>query len=453
MPVVINGSTGITSPGGDTSAADNTINGVRVGEGGGSIANNTVVGYQAGNGNTTGDSLDAFGYQALLTNSTGNNNSAFGWSSLKLNTSGSGNAGFGRNTLAANTTGGTNSAFGAASLLANTTGSSNTAVGFTALFSNTTASNNTAVGYQALYTNTTGTEQVAVGLSALYAATTGTGRNTAIGYQALASVTTGFENTGLGRNAGLFSTGSQNTFIGANAGATHTTGNSNTYVGEEAGTSMTTGGSNTIIGRYSGNQGGLDIRTASNYIVLSDGDGNPRGVFDSNGTFGLKTTAFTVGTDAIRLDTTGRLLSNCNLDWNLELYGSNTQRVRLFSSAGNNTQVGSITVNTTNAAFNTSSDYRLKENISPMTGALDKVTQLKPCTYTWKVDGSSGEGFIAHELAEVIPQAVSGEKDALDKDGNISPQGIDTSYLVATLTAAIQELKAEVDSLKAQLNK
>jgi hypothetical protein len=168
-------------------------------------------------------------------------------------------------------------------LLNNTTGSNNTAIGNAALIANTTASNNTAVGYQALYTNTTGTEQVAVGLSALYAATTGTGRNTAIGYQALASVTTGFENTGLGRNAGLFSTGSQNTFIGANAGATHTTGNSNTYVGEESGTSMTTGGSNTIIGRYSGNQGGLDIRTASNNIVLSDGDGNPRWRCDSTG--------------------------------------------------------------------------------------------------------------------------------------------------------------------------
>jgi hypothetical protein len=97
------------------------------------------------------------------------------------------------------------------------------------------------------------------------------------------------------------------------------------------------------------------------------------------------------------------------------------------------------------------SDYRLKENISPMTGALNKVAQLKPCTYTWKANGEKADGFIAHELQEVLPNAVSGEKDAVDKDGNIKPQGIDTSYVVATLTAALQELKAELDSVKAEL--
>ena len=84
-----------------------------------------------------------------------------------------------------------------------------------------------------------------------------------------------------------------------------------------------------------------------------------------------------------------------------------------------------------------------------MTGALSKVALLKPCTYKWNADGSDGEGFIAHELAEVCPQAVTGEKDAVDEDGNIKSQGIDTSFLVATLTAAIQELKAEFDAYKA----
>ena len=84
-----------------------------------------------------------------------------------------------------------------------------------------------------------------------------------------------------------------------------------------------------------------------------------------------------------------------------------------------------------------------------MTGALAKVAALKPCTYKWKVDGSDGEGFIAHELAEVCPQAVTGEKDAVDSEGNPQYQGIDTSFLVATLTAAIQELKAEFDAYKA----
>jgi hypothetical protein len=109
-------------------------------------------------------------------------------------------------------------------------------------------------------------------------------------------------------------------------------------------------------------------------------------------------------------------------------------------------QVGFIQVNTSSTTFSTTSDYRLKENVAPMTGALAKVAQLKPVTYKWKVDGSDGEGFIAHELAEVVPQCVSGEKDAVYTDGSINPQGIDTSFLVATLTAAIQELKAIVDA-------
>jgi hypothetical protein len=125
-----------------------------------------------------------------------------------------------------------------------------------------------------------------------------------------------------------------------------------------------------------------------------------------------------------------------------------TDFVRCVNSAG--TAIGNITQNgATTVAYNTSSDYRLKNTITAMTGALAKVALLKPVTYKWNADGSNGEGFIAHELAEVCPQAVSGEKDAVDADGNPQYQGIDTSFLVATLTAAIQELKAEFDAYKA----
>jgi hypothetical protein len=116
------------------------------------------------------------------------------------------------------------------------------------------------------------------------------------------------------------------------------------------------------------------------------------------------------------------------------------------------TQVGSVSVTTTATAYNTSSDYRLKNTIAPMTGALAKVALLKPCTYKWNVDGSDGEGFIAHELAEVVPQCVTGEKDAVDADGNPKYQGIDTSFLVATLTAALQEAVAKINSLEARLD-
>jgi hypothetical protein len=112
-------------------------------------------------------------------------------------------------------------------------------------------------------------------------------------------------------------------------------------------------------------------------------------------------------------------------------------------------QVGSFSVTTTATTYNTSSDYRLKNTIAPMTGALAKVALLKPCTYKWNANGSDGEGFIAHELAEVCPDAVTGAKDAVDAEGNPQYQGIDTSFLVATLTAALQELDAKFEAYKA----
>ena len=130
----------------------------------------------------------------------------------------------------------------------------------------------------------------------------------------------------------------------------------------------------------------------------------------------------------------------------------------LISMRRSSVEVGRISVTSSATSYNTSSDYRLKEQVQPMTGALTKVAELKPVTYKWKVDGSDGEGFIAHELQEVCPDAVTGEKDAVDADGNPQYQGIDTSFLIATLSAAIQELHAlvktqaeDIAALKAKL--
>jgi len=118
-----------------------------------------------------------------------------------------------------------------------------------------------------------------------------------------------------------------------------------------------------------------------------------------------------------------------------------------FDQSG--TVCGDITTNGTGVNYGSNSDYRLKENITPMTGALAKIAQLKPVTYKWKLDGSDGQGFIAHELQAVVPDCVTGEKDAVDADGKPKYQGVDTSFLVATLVSAIQELKAEFDAYKA----
>lgn len=112
---------------------------------------------------------------------------------------------------------------------------------------------------------------------------------------------------------------------------------------------------------------------------------------------------------------------------------------------------GSIYQQTSSIAYLTTSDYRAKNTITPMTGALSKVALLKPCTYKWNSDGSDSQGFIAHELQEVIKECVVGEKDATNADGSPKLQGVDTSFLVATLTAAIQELKALVDAQAARI--
>jgi hypothetical protein len=141
--------------------------------------------------------------------------------------------------------------------------------------------------------------------------------------------------------------------------------------------------------------------------------------------------------------------TSASADFNFYMNRTNTGTAGYILFGAGATVTGSITTNGTSTSYITSSDYRLKNTIAPMTGALAKVALLKPCTYKWNVDGSDGEGFIAHELQEVCPDAVTGEKDAVNADGSIKPQGIDTSFLVATLTAAIQELKAEFDAYKA----
>ena len=126
-------------------------------------------------------------------------------------------------------------------------------------------------------------------------------------------------------------------------------------------------------------------------------------------------------------------------------YTSSNGNLLAFVNSGGGI-VGTITTNNSNTAYNTSSDYRLKDNVAPMTGCLEKVSKLKPVTYRWIESGLESQGFIAHELQEIVPEAVTGKKDAVNEDGSIKPQGIDTSFLVATLTAAIQELNAKVDA-------
>jgi hypothetical protein len=190
----------------------------------------------------------------------------------------------------------------------------------------------------------------------------------------------------------------------------------------------------------------LNVDGASGILAFTQ-NGTERARITSDGNLLVGTTASTIAT--ITQNSLVARVSNGSL----LVHHENGNTGSDFAGFGyDSSTIGTISQNsTTTVGYNTSSDYRLKNTIAPMTGALAKVALLKPVTYKWNADGSDGQGFIAHELAEIVPECVNGEKDAVDEDGNPKYQGIDTSFLVATLTAAIQELKAELDSVKAEL--
>jgi len=116
------------------------------------------------------------------------------------------------------------------------------------------------------------------------------------------------------------------------------------------------------------------------------------------------------------------------------------------------TLVGTISVTTTATAYNTSSDYRLKENVVSLTGAIDRVNQLQVHRFNFIADPSKTvDGFIAHEAQDVVPECVTGTKDEVDDEGNPVYQGIDQSKLVPLLTAALQEALTKIETLEARL--
>jgi len=171
-------------------------------------------------------------------------------------------------------------------------------------------------------------------------------------------------------------------------------------------------------------------------------------------------------TEAARFDTNGDLLlgATAAVDANLErllvkytvpktgasFVCSGTSNNYAIAFRNPNGQVGDISTNGSTTTYNTGSDYRLKENVQPMTGGLATISSLKPVNYDWIIDKTAGEGFIAHELQAVIPAAVTGEKDAVNEDGSIKPQGVDFSKIVPHLVAAIQELTTRLAALESK---
>ena len=418
------------------SDSDATINGLTVGKGGSAVSTNTAVGTSALSSNTSGDRSVAIGYQSATANTTGINTSV-----------------------------------GYQSLYTNTTGTENTAVGFLALNKNTTGNYNAGLSDQALYNNTTGSYNVAVGMQSLAANTTAS-NNTAVGYQAGYTNATGANNTFVGFNAGKLATGASNTIIGAYAGTGLTTGGYNTFIGAldstssySAGSQITTGTKNIIIGAYSGNNGGLDIRTASNIVVLSDGDGNPvigYGILpNGSGAFGLNAGICTIGLGGTSNTNTGYLALNgssgVGYGPGIEGYanGTGTWFVGAYSQANGgvtsyltckNTSAGVYLNGGSATSWTAVSDETRKVIIEPITGGLNKVATLRTVIGRLKTDEQNVRRpyLIAQDVQAVLPEAVS---ETEDKEGKVL--GLSYTEVIPLLVNAIQELKAEFDAYKA----
>jgi hypothetical protein len=268
-------------------------------------------------------------------------------------------------------------------------------------------------------------------------------------------------------NVGIGNTNPSDLFVGAN----------NLVVGDNSsdnGITIFTGTNNTGYLLFSdGTSGNEQYRGQVRYNNSTDqlqfltaGDLNTRLAIDSSGKV-LVGTETTKGHLTISGDDD---LIQANVGIQSQSASASTHYMISFFKSDGST-VGYISHNDTATAYNTSSDYRLKENVVELTGALDRVDQLKPSRFNFIADADTTvDGFLAHEVADVVPEAITGEKDAteeyevtpavLDDEGNVIEeavmgtrpiyQGIDQSKLVPLLVGAIQELRAEIEQLKNQ---
>ena len=450
-------------------------------------SNNTAVGYQAGYSYTTSGYITAIGYQAGYSSNAGGL-TAVGAKVLYNNT-GAGNVGVGGEYFTVSN----------AALFSNTSGASNTAVGVGALTSNTTASNNTAVGYQSLYDNTTGEENVAVGRQALANNTTAN-NNSALGYQALHFNTTGANNTAVGREAlennttasyntalgyqaGYAYNGAlgSNTYVGFQAGQ-NSTGDSNTFVGARVissgkgcGQDMTTGAKNTILGAYSGNQGGLDIRTSSNNIVLSDGDGNPRVLVGNSGhtilsSHGFSTVVNSGDKHVVSNGTTGNYTCVFENVTTGSPYGIFLQFPNLSPNNTSNTFISAADSSTnrflvfsngnvvnTNNSYGAISDVKLKENIVDASSQWDDIKALTVRKYSMKSDNLDAPNMLGVIAQEVESAGMGGlvfespDKDSDNNDLGTVTKQVNYSILYMKAVKALQEAMDRIETLEADV--
>jgi hypothetical protein len=216
-------------------------------------------------------------------------------------------------------------------------------------------------------------------------------------------------------------------------------------------------GTNALV-RVAGNNGtGVDLISGGDSIAylfnrdntaLVFGTNNTeRGRWDNAGRFLVGTSTFS-GNAGIQINPNN---GNClqSID---HITGTPSGEAYLFFNF-NGSSIGNITQNgTTAVAYNTSSDYRLKENVTSVPDGIARLQQLKPSRFNFIADPDhTVDGFLAHEVQTVVPEAITGEKDAVDDNGNPIYQGIDQSKLVPLLTAALQEAIAKIEDLEGRL--
>lgn len=470
--------------------SDAYFNSVRVGQGDGLVFSNTVVGAEAlVYGGNTGEEHTVIGFGALGVNSTGSRNTAVGYGTLAYNTTGSNNTANGSSALFSNTTGQGNVANGVEALFSNTTGWFNIATGYRALY-NSNAFYNIATGPQALYSNTTGSNNIAAGYQALFSNTTGTS-NVANGHQALYSNTTGFGNTATGEGALYFnatangntangyyalwlnSTGAENTAIGASALRLNTTGTSNVANGSSALFSNTTGSNNVASGYqalYSNSVGehnvangfGALYSNTSGYFNVANGSES----LYSNTTGGENTAS---GYYALYSNTTGfanvangygALANNTTGSGNIGIgfQDGSSSYAPVFDPTTENNRIVMGHTGITNAyvkvAWTVTSDARDKMDFAPVPHGLDFVNALKPTEYQFKAGGRDSDeadgikryGFLAQDILEL-----EGDNPVLVDSEDPDNLKLKESNLIPVLVKAIQELSAEVQNLKSQL--
>ena len=190
---------------------------------------------------------------------------------------------------------------------------------------------------------------------------------------------------------------------------------------------------------------------ATDHIWLTGGTERAR--INSNGLLLGTTVALSASTttdNGFRCSTAGVVtISRAGVPLSLQRTTANGGIIDFYRDT---TAVGSISVTASATAYNTSSDYRLKENIIPLAGAIARLNQLPVHRFNFIADPDTVvDGFIAHEAAAIVPESVTGEKDAEDEDGTPIYQGIDQSKIVPLLTAALQEAIAKINALEARI--